>query len=330
MIWVISKEMLPNSNDKVSIITPIFNGEEYIGRCFECIKKQTYQNIEWVVINDGSKDKTLYELYKLKKEYPDLRIIDQKNAGAAEARRIGALQAKGNFIVYLDVDDAISEDAIESAMNKFTPNTSIVLFNQIKVGGEEPILFDMYTQQWPQPGNEVFKACIDGWGAHSFGVYKKSVFINAYETLNTFNNLSKTYKDELLTRIIFIQSDMVDLCNGNYYYDLNDSSVSKKFNSEYFLIANNAHALDSYLKSKNNNINVERMYSRLFFDILGRYISWHKTINNKSDWLNCLTGLVKKISLKSDLKKNIKQANYKKLIPRIIVILSFKLLAFVR
>ena len=299
---------------------------DFIEKCFECIKNQTYTNIEWVVINDGSQDRTLSHLYKLKTENINLRIIDQKNSGAAEARRVGALQAKGNYIVYLDIDDAISEDAIESAINKFTSQTSVVLFNQIKVGGDEPIPFNMYTQQWPQTGENVFKACIDGWGAHSFGVYKKSIFIKAYDRLNSFEDLSKTYKDELLTRIIFTQSNMIDLCDGKYFYDLNDASVSKKFNSEYFLIANNVHALNSYLNSEDKKINIERMYSRLFFDILGRYISWHKKINNRSEWINALTKLAKKISIRSDLKAS----TLKKLIPRALCLLTFKAMVFVR
>ncbi|MBH0080943.1 glycosyltransferase family 2 protein [Pseudoalteromonas sp. NZS11] len=319
-----------NTNEIVSIITPVYNGMNFIEKCFECIKNQTYTNIEWVVINDGSQDSTLLQLYKLKRKNIDLRIIDQKNSGAAEARRVGALQAKGDYIVYLDIDDSISADAIKLAMNKFTSQTNVVLFNQIKVGDQKSAPFDMFTQQWPQSGENVFKACIDGWGAHSFGVYKKSIFINAYKILDTFENLSKTYKDELLSRIIFIQSEMIDLCEGKYFYDLNDASVSKKFNSEYFLIANNAHALNSYLNSADKNINIERMYSRLFFDILGRYISWHKKINNKTDWFCTLIKLVKKISLKNDIKRSLKKSTFKKLIARTVFILTFKILAFVR
>jgi glycosyltransferase involved in cell wall biosynthesis len=268
---------------KVSIITPVYNGENYIEQCFACVKSQTYHNIEWVVINDGSRDASLAKLQQLAVGFPNLTIIDQKNAGAAEARRAGALTAQGDYIVYLDIDDAISENAIESAMTKFTEHIDLVLFTQIRVGGNQPVNFTMFTDNWPQTGENVFKSCIDGWGAHSFGVYRKAIFNAAYACLDKFDSLSKTYKDELLSRIIFSQSRMIEYCEGIYFYDLNEDSVSKKFNPEYFKIANNVHALNQYLQTENKHISIERMYSRLFFDLLGRYIKWRKELTNKAE-----------------------------------------------
>lgn len=309
---------------KVSIITPVYNGEAYIDKCFACVKAQTYNDIEWVVINDGSRDASLAKLQQLAVGFPDLTIIDQKNAGAAEARRAGALKAQGDYIVYLDIDDAISKNAIESAMVKFSDNIDLVLFTQIKVGGGKSVNFTMFTDNWPQTGCDVFDSCIDGWGAHSFGVYRKALFNSAYACLDKFDSLSKTYKDELLSRIIFFQSRMIDYCEGIYFYDLNDNSVSKKFNSEYFKIANNVHALDQYLQIENKNISIERMYSRLFFDLLGRYIKWRKELTNKSEWQSALINLAKNVSIKKDIGNGISKSQYVKILPRIVCLTFYK------
>jgi glycosyltransferase involved in cell wall biosynthesis len=322
--------IMENIKVKVSIITPVYNGEAFIDKCFECVKAQTYDNIEWVVINDGSQDGTLSKLEKLAKHFPNLSLVDQQNAGAAEARRSGALKALGEYIVYLDIDDAISEDAIRLAIEKFSENIDIVLFKQIKVGMNTQVDFNMFTDIWPQSGDEVFKACIDGWGAHSFGVYRKSIFLSSYSFLDNFENMSKTYKDELLSRIIFTQSRMIEYCEGTYFYDLNDESVSKKFNPEYYLIANNVHALDKYLTSQAKDISIERMYSRLFFDLLGRYIKWHKDLKNKSEWQTALMELASKVSIGHDFSNSLQKSEYKKTIPRILLIVVYKFASLIR
>lgn len=300
-----------NATPLVSIITPVYNGQAYIDKCFSCVRDQTYSNVEWVVINDGSQDTSLTKLEELALKSSNITIVDQENAGAAEARRVGALRAGGDYIVYLDIDDAISDNAVELAMVKFNKNIDLVLFTQVTVGDREPAHFSMFTEVWPQTGEDVFRACIDGWGAHSFGVYRKSVFNEAYYNLDFFDSLSKTYKDELLSRIIFSKSRLIDYCEGTYFYDLNDDSVSKKFNSEYFKIANNVHSLKLYLESQNKNISIERMYSRLFFDLLGRYIKWRKNLKNKSEWQFALINLAKNVSLRQDIENSIKKINTK-------------------
>jgi len=315
---------------KVSIITPVYNGEAYIDKCAVCVKSQTYSNIEWVVINDGSQDTSLAKLQQLAVDFPNITIIDQKNAGAAEARRAGSLKAQGDYIVYLDIDDAISENAIAAAISKFSDNIDLVLFTQIKVGSGQPVNFTMFTDKWPQTGDDVFKSCIDGWGAHSFGVYRKAIFNAAYARLDEFNSLSKTYKDELLSRIIFSQCRMIDYCEGIYFYDLNDDSVSKKFNPKYFEIANNVHALNQYLEAENKNISLERMYSRLFFDLLGRYIKWRKQLVNKDEWQSALTSLAKEISITNDINNTVSKSQYKKVLPRALCLIIYKTISLVR
>jgi len=323
--------MMMDTNDvKVSIITPVYNGEQFIDKCFGCVKAQTYNNIEWIVINDGSQDNSLSKLESIRHEFSNLTIIDQKNSGAAEARRAGALKAAGDYIAYLDIDDVISDDAIKLAMEKFTEIVDLVLFTQIKLLGSQSVPFNMFSDIWPQAGTEVFKACIDGWGAHSQGIYRKAIFLAAYHHIDNFHNVSKTYKDELLTRIIFSRCRSVEYCNGKYYYNLNDASVSKKFNPQYFMIANNVHALSKYLATENINISLERMYSRLFFDIFGRYIKWRKQLSNTDEWQDTLIKLVKYISVTEDFKNTVSKTEYKKIIPRALLLITYKIVSKVR
>lgn len=98
----------------ISVIIPIYKVEDYLKRCVDSIIEQTYQNLEIILVNDGSPDNcpAICDEYGLK----DNRIlaIHQKNAGLAEARNSGLDIAKGEFISFVDSDDAVHPQFIES------------------------------------------------------------------------------------------------------------------------------------------------------------------------------------------------------------------------
>jgi glycosyltransferase involved in cell wall biosynthesis len=96
----------------VSVIVPAYNLEKYIARCIDSILHQTYQNIELVIVNDGSTDQT----YAICKQYEEqdhrIRLLSQDNQGAASARRNGIRNAQGEYICFVDGDDYIDTDMI--------------------------------------------------------------------------------------------------------------------------------------------------------------------------------------------------------------------------
>ena len=100
-------------NDKISVILPCYNSEKYIEKCIESILNQTYQNIEIIIIDDGSTDHTLKILEKYKKENDKISIIKKKNTGVSDSRNIGIKEAKGKYIMFVDSDDFLELDAIE-------------------------------------------------------------------------------------------------------------------------------------------------------------------------------------------------------------------------
>lgn len=106
---------------KVSIITPCYNGEDFISRFLESVLKQTYQNIELILINDGSADRTeeivISYSYEFKKAGIDLVYIYQKNEGQASALNKGLKLFKGDYITWPDSDDILSTDSIEKKVN---------------------------------------------------------------------------------------------------------------------------------------------------------------------------------------------------------------------
>ena len=98
---------------KVSIIIPAYNIEDYIERCILSCINQTFRDIEIIVVNDGSTDKTLENINKLKTKDDRIVVIDKKNEGSMEARKSGWNIAKGEYILFVDGDDYIRKDAVE-------------------------------------------------------------------------------------------------------------------------------------------------------------------------------------------------------------------------
>ena len=95
---------------KVSIVIPVYNTEKYISSCIESALNQTYDDIEILVINDGSTDSTLSIITKFEKK---IKIINKKNGGTASALNYGIKNMSGQWFKWLSADDLLKNNAIE-------------------------------------------------------------------------------------------------------------------------------------------------------------------------------------------------------------------------
>lgn len=114
-------------NHKISVIIPVYNAEKTIGIILEKLISQSYQNIEIIAVNDGSKDDSWKVLQKFAKKDKRVIAIDQKNAGASAARNAGINRSAGKFITFIDSDDDISPELISELIQHATDDTSLVM-----------------------------------------------------------------------------------------------------------------------------------------------------------------------------------------------------------
>lgn len=101
-------------NPMVSVVVPLYNQEHYLDKCLRSISSQTYSNLEVIVVNDGSTDSSLTMANQWAERDGRVRVIDKPNGGVSLARRDGLLQAKGEFVAFVDSDDWLPVAAIES------------------------------------------------------------------------------------------------------------------------------------------------------------------------------------------------------------------------
>lgn len=137
---------------KVSIIVPIYNSEKYLSKCIDSIIKQKYKNIEILLIDDGSNDKS-YEICKeyLKKD-KRIKVFSQKNSGPSSARNLGLDKASGEYIIFVDSDDYIESDFISTMMKQndnydvIISNYNIVSNNKVKFLDNKIFYYDNFLE----------------------------------------------------------------------------------------------------------------------------------------------------------------------------------------
>ena len=98
----------------VSIIVPVYNAASHIARCIESIRRQTYQNIEIILLNDGSKDVSLQVCEMYAKIDRRIILLDRDNRGVSATRNLGLKLARGEYLQFADSDDYLEPTATET------------------------------------------------------------------------------------------------------------------------------------------------------------------------------------------------------------------------
>lgn len=137
---------------KVSVIIPVYNAEVYLSNCLESIVNQTYENIEILIINDGSTDSSFEICEKYKAKDARIKLFDIENSGVSTARNIGLNHATGEYITFVDSDDWADLNMLEFAVEKIQQDKSdIVIWSYYKTFREESFKLPMVTSE-----NRVF------------------------------------------------------------------------------------------------------------------------------------------------------------------------------
>ena len=122
---------------KISIIIPIYNASKYLKRCVDSILRQTRQDFELILVNDGSKDDSGEICQQYAENKSNIKYISKNNGGVSSARNIGIEHSCGEFICFVDADDWLEPNYIEKLAEKFeSDNIDMVECNLIEDGAE--------------------------------------------------------------------------------------------------------------------------------------------------------------------------------------------------
>ncbi len=122
----------------VSIIIPIYNAAPQLARCIESVRRQTYQNLEILLVNDGSHDASLPICHMYAGVDSRIVVIDKPNSGVSATRNTAIEAARGAYLQFVDADDYLVPDATERLVARATETASdMVIANYFRVNGEE-------------------------------------------------------------------------------------------------------------------------------------------------------------------------------------------------
>jgi len=220
----------------ISVILPIYNGEEFLNRCIDSIISQTYRNIELILINDGSTDNTKRICEEYARNDIRIKVINKENEGVSKARNIGIKQSKGKYITFIDADDWIDNNAYENAIKVMEEkNVDILKFSYMREYGR----IKKYYNYIIDKNTVILKKDYDNKiYPYMFSTYDmSSVCLTIFKREKIGNlefDLNLKYGEDFLfiTQAILRTESIYVLPNAYYHYFCNNNSATNKRNIE--------------------------------------------------------------------------------------------------
>ena len=231
---------------KVSVVSSVYNREKYIPRFVRSVQNQKLNDVEIIFVDDCSDDNSVQIIEKYKKDDKRINLIKNKNnKGTLISRNIGALVAKGEFLIFPDSDDILSRDILYICYRTCKRNNyDLIRFNMYSdVNFVFSLIDNNLTRTVYQP--ELRSYLIDGYGYPKLvdGIIsnkfvRKITFLIAMNNINEYylNQKMLYFEDGLMNFALHLYANSLYLLNHiGYYYIYNDESVSHFVNSDSYL-----------------------------------------------------------------------------------------------
>lgn len=270
---------------KISIIIPVYNAEKYLEECVNSLLVQSYSNIEIILIDDGSTDESLILLQKYALEDKRIKLLQQKNLGAAIARNYGLSVATGNYVIFLDSDDYFDKKLIEISVKtaeKYDADITIFRADAFdnKTGIVSPLndrikkypQFLSMTFCYKDIKDNIFNSfLIAPWNK----LYKKA-FLDKYKF--EFQNIKRT-NDLLFTSETLVKANKIIIIDEillHYRTGLNNNlqSGNKKTPLEFYKAL---YELNKFLVKNQLYNDLVKSYQKLVVDVTFYNINSMKT-----------------------------------------------------
>ncbi len=303
----------------ISIVVPVYNVEKYLSQCVESILNQTYKNLEIILVDDGSTDKSsiICDDFKLKDNR--IKVIHKKNGGLSSARNMGIDVATGDYVMFIDSDDYyLSNYAISKIVENLCESNADILtfglkkyFEDIDLLEDSKYIFDRNLINFNDK-KQTFNYLVRNnlFIASACNKALKNQFIKDNDLRFKEGFLSEDI--EWSARLI-IYSNVIDVLNESFYiYRQRKSSISKstKKNKIDFLIKNIELCLE-YNKKYNSKLKESNIIDEYMSYIAYQYMTLLVCLNStkeniKNEW-NIAKSYV--YLLKYDLNKRVKIFN---------------------
>jgi glycosyltransferase involved in cell wall biosynthesis len=244
-------------NPKVSILVPVYKSSAYIEKCAESLLNQTFEDIEYIFVNDATPDDSIEKLKNIIEKYPNrknkIRIIDHlSNRGSAATKNSAIDASNGDYLSFVDSDDYIEPEMIEVLYNKaLEKNADVVVSNLIIEFDNKSFIFD--DKIYDKPEDNFIHMMLHKQTSSS--MCNKLVKSSLYKRIDCRvpDNLNYCEDWHIMTRIYFLANKIVKTNQAFYHYiQYNSGSITKSKNRMHFKnIIQFWQLLDNFLKEQN-------------------------------------------------------------------------------
>jgi len=224
----------------ISIIIPVYNKEQYLNECIKSVIYQKYEDIEIIVINDGSRDNSENIIKEWSIIDNRIKFISQNNQGVARARNKGISLAKGKYIFFLDADDYLEKTAISKLVtNAKHTKSDIIVGNFYEITGKQVVkkesfknmLFNKYDLGLTETLLEMFIVNNRHMARAGNKLYKLD-FIKEFQITFADDVIAE---DRLFNLICYINKPVIQVVNEyTYFYNILDNSRSRSLSSNFY------------------------------------------------------------------------------------------------
>lgn len=253
----------------VSIVIPAYNVEEYIEECLESVKKQTYANFEVIIVDDGTPDNS----GKIADDFAErdcrFSVIHKKNGGVASARNTGLQRAKGEFILFIDPDDWITEDHVEYLLTlQNAENADMCISTLLFTKKNEPQSENIYIKTISAEDASALLLSPETYVGSYGKLYRRDWLIE-----NRIFQNEKIYSGEGLNFTVKAaqHANKVTISNKKIYYYRRNVSKSATTRFDLKMISNNEYSL--------NVIKSEAIKTNEKFDVMWKLFRTHLFIS---------------------------------------------------
>ena len=294
----------------ITIVVPIYKVEKYLERCIESVLKQTYKEMEIILVNDGSPDRCGEICDNYKKKDKRIKVIHKINGGLSDARNTGIENSTGKYISFLDSDDWIDEIYIERLYFLIkNSNADISVVNYLK-SYDENIKVDLLKEEIQELTNiQAIRKMYDKntkiqmivtWGK----LFKRDLFENIIFPYG------KVHEDEYTTYKLYYISKKVVISSKIllFYWQREDSIIGSDFNINY-----NSDAYCAFEEKLRffKIRNLHELYDMTCREMFTYFIQSSKKIRKSKININLKARRLKLEELKKNLRKSRQKIHFK-------------------
>lgn len=270
----------------VTIIVPIYGVEKFIQRCAQSLLAQTYQDIEYIFINDATNDQSITILEQVVAEYPNrkVQIVDNpKNCGLPESRNIGMRLAQGEYIYHCDSDDYADETMIEDMVNCAITTQSDIVWT------DWYLTYDSTQRYMKQPDYSTPEEAIKGMlnGRMKYNVWNKLVKLELFKNNNIeFPSGLSMGEDMTMIKLFLFSKKVAHIQRAYYHYvKTNTNALTASYSTKnYIELIRNTENLTSFITDVANSrykdelgaFKLEVKYPLLITDKKKSYEQWRE------------------------------------------------------